>query len=114
MSSTSRRSTAPVSDGTTWPTTQPGVVFRRPGFDRLPGMGAGKFPHVETVGFDYGQRHSPNSPCAESSQVVPRAKAAVGQPPRPGSHVELPELGRLSDTALTRDAEIVLSDKGLP
>ncbi len=28
--------------------------------------------------------------------------------------LELPELGRLSDTALTRDAEIVLSDKGLP
>jgi hypothetical protein len=26
--------------------------------------------------------------------------------------LELPELGRLSDTALTRDAEIVLSDKG--
>jgi 7-cyano-7-deazaguanine synthase len=28
--------------------------------------------------------------------------------------LELAELGRLSDTALTREAEIVLSDKGLP
>jgi 7-cyano-7-deazaguanine synthase len=74
-----------------------------------------RYGAVETVGFDYGQRHA-----AELGQ---RGRLREGLAHidatwalRLGAdHVlELPELGRLSDTALTRDAEIVLSDKGLP
>lgn len=74
-----------------------------------------RYASVETVGFNYGQRHA-----AELGQrgrvreglqrINPRWAERLG-----ADHMlELPELGRLSDTALTRDAEIVLSDKGLP
>ncbi len=74
-----------------------------------------RYPRVETVGFDYGQRHA-----AELGQrgVVRDGLAALkpdwAKRLGPDHMLELPELGRLSDTALTRDAEIVLSDKGLP
>ncbi len=37
------------------PGTSP--LFGRPGFDDLPGVGAGALSRVETIGFDYGQRH---------------------------------------------------------
>jgi 7-cyano-7-deazaguanine synthase len=74
-----------------------------------------KYPRVETVGFNYGQRH-----VAELSVREKLRKALTALKPHWGGRLgpdhilELPELGRLSDTALTRDAEIVLSDKGLP
>jgi 7-cyano-7-deazaguanine synthase len=41
-------------------------------------------------------------------------KPAWAQRLGPDHMLQLPELGHLSETALTRDAEIVLSDKGLP
>ena len=74
-----------------------------------------RYERVETVGFAYGQRHA-----AELGQrgrlreglakLSPKWSRRLGD----DHMLELPELGRLSDTALTRDAEIVLSDKGLP
>ncbi len=74
-----------------------------------------RYQRVETVGFNYGQRHA-----AELGQrSVLRDGLAKLKPlwaERLGDDhmLDLLELGRLSDTALTRDAEIVLSDKGLP
>src|SRR5262249_4512929 len=71
--------------------------------------------HVETVGFAYGQRHA-----AELGvRGIVRAKLAAIKPSwkeRLGSDhmLELKELGRLSDTALTREAEIELNEAGLP
>ncbi|KAB2942810.1 MAG: 7-cyano-7-deazaguanine synthase QueC [Hyphomicrobium sp.] len=74
-----------------------------------------RYARVETVGFSYGQRHA-----AELGQ---RDKLRAGLANlKPEWHqrlghdhmLELPELGRLSDTALTRDAEIVMTETGLP
>ena len=74
-----------------------------------------RYARVETVGFAYGQRHS-----AEISQRAPLREALVRLDPRWGERLgpdymlELPELGRLSDTALTRHAEIEMTAAGLP
>jgi 7-cyano-7-deazaguanine synthase len=74
-----------------------------------------RYERVETVGFAYGQRHA-----AELGQRGRLREGLANLKPEWGGRLgddhmlELPELGRLSDTALTRDAEIVLSDKGLP
>lgn len=74
-----------------------------------------RFERVETVGFDYGQRHRVELDCRDRV----RAALAEGFPGWAGrlgeDHVlDLASLGRLSETALTRDAEIRLRDDGLP
>ncbi len=73
------------------------------------------YEHVETVGFAYGQRHAVE---LEQRTVIltairtgyPKWAARLGE-----DHVLcLAELGALSDTALTRDAEIEMTAAGLP
>ena len=74
-----------------------------------------RFSHVETVGFDYGQRHRIELDCR--GQVRERLAAAFpAWSARLGADHLLPieVLGRISDTALTRDAEIALQADGLP
>jgi len=74
-----------------------------------------KFARVETVGFHYGQRHA-----AELAQRDKLRAGIAGLKPTWGERLgvdhmlELGELGRLSDTALTRDAEIEMTAAGLP
>lgn len=74
-----------------------------------------KYPRVETVGFDYGQRHA-----AELGQrdrlrsALSEMKAEWGDRLGPDHMLELPELGRVSETSLTRDAEIEMTEAGLP
>ncbi|MGK9236083.1 7-cyano-7-deazaguanine synthase QueC [Inquilinus limosus] len=74
-----------------------------------------RFERVETVGFDYGQRHR------VELDVRPRILDAVrGRFPawagRLGAdHMfDLGILGQVSETALTRDVEIAMQDNGLP
>ncbi|QDH13380.1 7-cyano-7-deazaguanine synthase QueC [Formicincola oecophyllae] len=73
------------------------------------------FQHVETVGFSYGQRHAVEMDCRATlrrqiADLVPRGAERLGD-----DHViDLPALGKLSETALTRDAEIKLGKNGLP
>ncbi len=73
------------------------------------------FDHVETVGFDYGQRHSIEMQCrqtvlSEMREQFPDWADRIGR-----DHiVDLSALGQISDTALTRDVEITISDSGLP
>jgi 7-cyano-7-deazaguanine synthase len=68
-----------------------------------------RFGRVETLGFDYGQRHRVELEC----RAVLRAGMAT--PALGEDHLlDLGVLGRLSDTALTRDAEIALCADGLP
>ncbi len=74
-----------------------------------------RYERVETVGFAYGQRHE-----IELLQrpVIRKALSAMS----PGwagrlaeDHVlDLPTLGAISETALTRDAEFQMSASGLP
>lgn len=74
-----------------------------------------QFAHVETIGFDYGQRHSAELAARENvrgeiTRQFPEWAARLG-----ADHMlALPTLARISDTALTRDAEITMTDAGLP
>jgi 7-cyano-7-deazaguanine synthase len=79
------------------------------------GWALDRFDRVETIGFDYGQRHR------VELEARPRIRARLGElkPSWTGrlgeDHViDLGVLGQLSDTALTRDVEIRLTDSGLP
>lgn len=74
-----------------------------------------RFPHVETIGFDYGQRHR-----IELDQryvlrdgltrISPFWKERLGE----DHTVRIDALGAISETALTRDAEIAFDAQGLP
>ena len=73
-----------------------------------------RYDHVETVGFDYGQRHA-----AELTQRVKILAVLRGRPEYasklgPDAVLKLPGLGEISDTALTRDTEITFAASGLP
>jgi 7-cyano-7-deazaguanine synthase len=74
-----------------------------------------RFSRVETIGFDYGQRH------AVELTVRPRIREklpAISSPWRTRlgeDHlVRLDALAAISDTALTRDVAIEISESGLP
>lgn len=74
-----------------------------------------RYPHVETIGFDYGQRHAVE---LEARQAVrreigrrfPRWSKRLGE----DAMVDLSGFGALSETALTREVEIVIGENGLP
>jgi 7-cyano-7-deazaguanine synthase len=74
-----------------------------------------KFARVETVGFDYGQRHKVEL----DARLRVRARMAALRPAwaeRLGDDhvVRLDALSTLSDTALTRDVAIEIAETGLP
>ncbi|QDH15007.1 7-cyano-7-deazaguanine synthase QueC [Oecophyllibacter saccharovorans] len=73
------------------------------------------FERVETVGFHYGQRHAVELDCRATlrdqiAALNPLWKARLG----PDHMIDLPALGELSETALTREAEITYEQDGLP
>ncbi len=68
-----------------------------------------RFAHVETLGFDYGQRHRVELDVREAFRAVV-ANERLG----PDHMLRLDALGALSDTALTREAEIAMGADGLP
>ena len=73
------------------------------------------YTRVETVGFDYGQRHRVElearlAVLSRIGSIRPDWAARLGS-----DHIiALPELGRISETALTRDAAIQMTAAGLP
>ena len=74
-----------------------------------------RFERVETVGFDYGQRHRVELDCRSGvrsgvSACFPEWADRLGD----DHTLQLDALGKVSDTALTRDAEIRMRDDGLP
>ncbi|CAI9119591.1 7-cyano-7-deazaguanine synthase QueC [Brytella acorum] len=74
-----------------------------------------RFEHVETLGFDYGQRHAVELECRETLRAdivakCPQWRDRLG----PDHTLALPVLGAISETALTREAAIELSESGLP
>ena len=74
-----------------------------------------RFARVETIGFDYGQRHAIELECR--TQVRDKIKELDPRwPERLGDDhlVPLGVLGEVSDTALTRQTEIAMSERGLP
>ncbi|MFY3383904.1 7-cyano-7-deazaguanine synthase QueC [Paracidovorax sp. MALMAid1276] len=73
------------------------------------------FAHVETVGFDYGQRHhielqARDTVLASVRQQFPAWAERLG----PDHLLDLGVLGRISDTALTSDTQIQMTAAGLP
>lgn len=74
-----------------------------------------RFDAVETIGFDYGQRHRIEMECRETIRaklpgLSPRYAERLGS-----DHViDLKALGAISDTALTRETEIAFAETGLP
>jgi 7-cyano-7-deazaguanine synthase len=74
-----------------------------------------RHPRVETIGFAYGQRHAVELDCrsralGEIKRAFPRWAEKLGE-----DHVvDLGVMGRISDTALTRESEIAMGENGLP
>jgi 7-cyano-7-deazaguanine synthase len=74
-----------------------------------------RFDRVETVGFDYGQRHRIELDCRVRVADAVRKQFPEWAPKLREDHlIDLGVLGRISDTALTRDREIAFEANGLP
>lgn len=74
-----------------------------------------RFKQVETVGFDYGQRHRVELERRDVIRTRLRSEFPMRAARLQDDHtVDLKSLGALSDTALTRDVEIALGAEGLP
>lgn len=74
-----------------------------------------RFLHVETVGFDYGQRHAVELDCRQKVrekiiQIRPEWKDRLGE-----DHLlDMALLGQVSDCALTREKAIAFEKNGVP
>ena len=74
-----------------------------------------RFAYVETIGFDYGQRHGIELECrSRILEEMPRQFPEWGKKLGPDHLLKLTTFGQISDTALTSDAEIEISESGLP
>lgn len=73
------------------------------------------FDYVETVGFDYGQRHSVEMQARQTVLLKMRAQFPQWNSKIGEDHVvDLSALGQISETSLTRDVEITINETGLP
>ncbi|MGB2075060.1 MAG: 7-cyano-7-deazaguanine synthase, partial [Henriciella sp.] len=74
-----------------------------------------RYAHVETVGFDYGQRHDVEISCRQAvlqafRDHFPEWSAKLGD-----DHMcDLRGFGAVSNTSLTRETEIEMDQTGLP
>ncbi len=74
-----------------------------------------RFARVETLGFDYGQRHAIELECREHLVDVMKSLRSDWAARLGESHtLKIPTLAEISDTALTRDVAIAIGADGLP
>lgn len=74
-----------------------------------------RYDHVETIGFQYGQRHSVELDCRETVLDKLRAMSSVWAQRLGEDHLlDLSLLGQVSDTALTQNKAIEFQKNGLP
>ena len=74
-----------------------------------------RYDRVETVGFDYGQRHAIELACRLNVLHRMREQFPIWSERLGEDHMlDLSLLGQISDTALTNDQEILFKDSGLP
>ena len=74
-----------------------------------------RYAHVETLGFDYGQRHAVELQCRQRVLAELRAQfPAWGQRLGEDHVLDLRLLGQISDTALTDARAIEMAASGLP
>jgi len=74
-----------------------------------------RFDRVETIGFDYGQRHKVELTCRAAirdglAAMKPEWAARLGE----DHMLDMAVLGEVSQTALTRDVAVEMSASGLP
>jgi 7-cyano-7-deazaguanine synthase len=74
-----------------------------------------RFSRVETLGFDYGQRHAIELDCRQRllddvTTMRPDWAAKLGE----NHTLAIPTLAEISDTALTRNVAIAMGEGGLP
>jgi 7-cyano-7-deazaguanine synthase len=74
-----------------------------------------RYDRVETLGFNYGQRHITELDCREHliagvKRIKPEWAAKLGE----AHTLAIPTLAEISDTALTRDIAIEMGEGGLP
>ena len=73
------------------------------------------FPSVETIGFDYGQRHAIELDCRQRVRNHLSKTSPLWAKRLAEDHlVRLDALQEISDTALTRNTEITMAENGLP
>lgn len=74
-----------------------------------------RYNHVETIGFQYGQRHSVEIECrAEFLRSISKEYPTWGKKLGDDHILDLRLLGQVSDTALTRSRSIYFEKSGLP
>jgi 7-cyano-7-deazaguanine synthase len=74
-----------------------------------------RYAKVETIGFDYGQRHAIELKVRPTVLQQVRALSPEWDRKLGDDHmVDLSLIGKISDTALTRDVEITMQENGLP
>ncbi len=74
-----------------------------------------RYDSVETIGFDYGQRHIIELECRRNilegiARIDARWQTRLGE----DRVIDLAWMGQISDCALTREAEIAMRSDGLP
>lgn len=74
-----------------------------------------RYTSVETIGFDYGQRHRIEMDCRltvleKMRALRPTWERRLGE----DHHINLAVLGQISDTSLTQEQEIRFTSEGLP
>jgi 7-cyano-7-deazaguanine synthase len=97
--------------------TEPALVLFSGGQDSATCLGwaLARFAAVETIGFDYRQRHRVELECRE--RIVKRLRREFpdwGRKLGEDHLVDLSVLGQISDTALTRERAIASAESGLP
>lgn len=74
-----------------------------------------RFDRVETLGFDYGQRHRIELDCRNNLREGMQSLNPLWATRLGADHtINLAALGTVSDTALTRSVEIEMNENGLP
>jgi 7-cyano-7-deazaguanine synthase len=74
-----------------------------------------RYARVETIGFDYGQRHAIELTLRPALRQKLRALSPDWDRRLDEDHmIDLSLISKISDTALTRDVEISMQDNGLP
>ncbi len=74
-----------------------------------------RFARVETIGFDYGQRHAVELEVRPRIRAALTARSAQWRTRLGEDHVvRIDALAEISETALTRDVAIEISASGLP
>jgi 7-cyano-7-deazaguanine synthase len=106
-----------ASHGPSWTSSENGLVLFSGGQDSTTCLAWAleRFAAVETIGFDYGQRHRVELDCrAAVIERLRREFPAWDRKLGEDHIVDLSVLGRVSDTALTRDTAIAFAESGLP